>query len=699
MSNTEVFPLDDFSFSSGSSLSVEVTDATDEVKIPINIPYLTQQQHSWNLNIGPDITTQPSDVTIFEGQTATFSVTATGGSLNYQWQKDGDDIPGATSSSYTTPALAVADNGAQYRCVVSTTASHSTTSHSAAAFVMPLGTGGSGTITREWWTGIAGSHLADLMGSPNYPGNPTGANEPTSFEAPEDIMDNYGTRMHGYVHPPVTGNYTFWIASDDHSELWLSASEDVAQANLIASVTDWTTSRQWAKYPSQQSVSITLQAGNRYYIRALHKDRSGGDNLAVAWQGPYITQSVIDGVYLSPWDGGVSQASYPVAAGWNMISFNVTPDDPGVASVFSSLQGLVLVKDSDGKVYWPDLDILGIATVLDGQGYKLYTNSPGDITFTGTPIDVSTPINLAAGWNLAAYIPAGDLPIVTALAGIVADVNIVKNSIGDVYWPDLIINQIGDMVVGQAYKIHMKNAATLIYPGATAKVSAIAQREGSAYPSLEAMPFLTGSLMGAAPDGNSSGIPLKPGQPEHYLYSANTGRNATMLCRQVLLEGAPVPDHSEIGAYDSQGKLIGSGRIQEGKSAFSMWGDDFLTKEKDGATEGERVTFRLWSRGAEYSLALEDGKEAVYSSDAIIMGDLVASEKKSGAIAITGISPNPFQEQVKIGFELPAVAETNFSAVTVELISLKGERMAVVAERAFGAGRHVVNYRTKGKGL
>src|SRR5207245_11148161 len=54
------------------------------------------------------------------GQTATFSVTATGTApLHYQWRKNGVNISGATNSSYTTPATVAADNGSLFSVVVS----------------------------------------------------------------------------------------------------------------------------------------------------------------------------------------------------------------------------------------------------------------------------------------------------------------------------------------------------------------------------------------------------------------------------------------------------------------------------------------------------------------------------------------------------------------------------------------------------
>ncbi len=71
----------------------------------------------------PSILVQPANATVTVGQPATFSVSATGASpLNYQWQKNGANISGATGSSYTTPATTSADNGAKFDVVVSNAA-------------------------------------------------------------------------------------------------------------------------------------------------------------------------------------------------------------------------------------------------------------------------------------------------------------------------------------------------------------------------------------------------------------------------------------------------------------------------------------------------------------------------------------------------------------------------------------------------
>src|SRR5204863_4378921 len=70
--------------------------------------------------VAPTITTQPASQTVTAGQTATFTVTATGTApLSYQWQKNGTAIGGATAASYTTPATMTSDSGAQFTVVVS----------------------------------------------------------------------------------------------------------------------------------------------------------------------------------------------------------------------------------------------------------------------------------------------------------------------------------------------------------------------------------------------------------------------------------------------------------------------------------------------------------------------------------------------------------------------------------------------------
>lgn len=83
----------------------------------------------------------------------------------------------------------------------------------------------------------------------------------------------------------------------------MSSDSNPSNAVRIARVPYYTNSHQWTKYPEQQSSLISLTAGQKYYIEVLHKEGSGSDNVAVAWEGPGLGQQVIDGMYLSIWTG------------------------------------------------------------------------------------------------------------------------------------------------------------------------------------------------------------------------------------------------------------------------------------------------------------------------------------------------------------------------------------------------------------
>ena len=146
----------------------------------------------------------------------------------------------------------------------------------------------SNAVLREVFRDIGGATVADLTSSAKFIANmPDEETLLTSlFEAPIDVFENYGQRLRALITAPATGQYTFWIASDDASDLYLSTDANPANKTRIAFVASWTSSREWTKEPNQQSVPITLAAGQKYYIEALMKEAGGGDNVAVRWLRP-----------------------------------------------------------------------------------------------------------------------------------------------------------------------------------------------------------------------------------------------------------------------------------------------------------------------------------------------------------------------------------------------------------------------------
>ena len=161
---------------------------------------------------------------------------------------------------------------------------------------------GTGGITWEVWYNISGNNVTSLTGNANYPDNPDNVEILPSLEGPRDHAENYGSRLHGFLVPPATGDYKFWIASDDYSELWLSPDLNPENAVRVSYVHGVTGYQEWTKYASQESASIALQAGVPYYIMAIHKEGAVGDYVSVGFTGPETSNiTIVPGECLMPY--------------------------------------------------------------------------------------------------------------------------------------------------------------------------------------------------------------------------------------------------------------------------------------------------------------------------------------------------------------------------------------------------------------
>jgi hypothetical protein len=115
--------------------------------------------------LAPAITTQPAAQAVTVGQTATFSVVASGTSpLSYQWQKGTTSIAGATSTSYTTPATTLADSLSTFQVVVSNSAG-SITSSPAVLTVNPV-SGSTDVLTYHNDNARTGQNLNETVLTP-----------------------------------------------------------------------------------------------------------------------------------------------------------------------------------------------------------------------------------------------------------------------------------------------------------------------------------------------------------------------------------------------------------------------------------------------------------------------------------------------------------------------------------------------------
>lgn len=157
-----------------------------------------------------------------------------------------------------------------------------------------------GTIVRTYFEGVTGTSVSNLLNHAKFPDNPDSEEFLPSFSGHQH-GNSYGSTMRAYLLVPKTGNYRFWIASDDGGQLLFNKLPSRDRAVERATVPGHTNPYQYDKYPEQRSELVALTAGQVCYIEARQKEGGGDDHVSVAWEGPGFLQEVIPGRYLAPY--------------------------------------------------------------------------------------------------------------------------------------------------------------------------------------------------------------------------------------------------------------------------------------------------------------------------------------------------------------------------------------------------------------
>lgn len=248
-----------------------------------------------------------------------------------------------------------------------------------------------------------------VSGFPDYPYRPSGREILPTFGIPENEGFHRLTRMRGWLRPPVTGEYTFWISSDDSSELWLSTSARPEDSSRVASLPPgrWTDPRDWNRFPSQRSEKVSLRAGESYYIEALQEQLLVGSHLDVAWEGPDQKQAVIDGRFLVPWDTGADGLPGGAKAGGSNGIFREYWTDYSVGNLGPitsasraegdlAVSGLKLSVLEDGV--WPETSPIEPGQGLQADDTYRWVEGEGAVGFMATDGATAT-LEIVSGQN------------------------------------------------------------------------------------------------------------------------------------------------------------------------------------------------------------------------------------------------------------------------------------------------------------
>jgi len=134
--------------------------------------------------------------------------------------------------------------------------------------------------------GIAGNLVTDLTSNPLYPDHPRETLLIHRFGSregyPDDSHEAYGGRMWGYIIPPITGNFTFYLMSDDGGQLLMNTNNVGDSRDPAGAVSMTLETGCCNPFAAHTTASVTLNAGQRYYVAGLWKEGGGGDHLEIA---------------------------------------------------------------------------------------------------------------------------------------------------------------------------------------------------------------------------------------------------------------------------------------------------------------------------------------------------------------------------------------------------------------------------------
>lgn len=160
---------------------------------------------------------------------------------------------------------------------------------------------GAGALTRSVWLDVEGGTLANLttydpqLAYPHFEDLIPGA------EPPRNWADYYGQRLKGFLTVPVAGRYTFWIASDHSADFQIDLKDNLGLRRIAFLDHEGHQPRAWDDHPEQKSAEVELAANTPYPIQILHKERDGGDHVALAMSGPATNgREVVSRAFLTP---------------------------------------------------------------------------------------------------------------------------------------------------------------------------------------------------------------------------------------------------------------------------------------------------------------------------------------------------------------------------------------------------------------
>jgi hypothetical protein len=344
-----------------------------------------------------------------------------------------------------------------------------------------------------------------------------------------------------------------------------------------------------------------------------------------------------------------STQEIPLVPGWRIISTYITPPNPNVIDVFAGIvQNLIILKNGTGNIYWVNYNLNTIGNLVLGQGYQINMSQPDTLIVSGLMAEPeNTLISIPANWSILGYLRTTPGNSIGMMAGLNANnLVIMKNGVGSVYWPQWGLNSIGNMNPGEGYQIKLSSPQTFSFPANSGQ------------------------------GGNKTEAPLKPSiRP--------TGANMTIGFPAFAWSQTPASG-SVIRVLNAAGQVVGLSEVTPGTLAITVWGDDEMTSNLDGAVDFESLRFELVNHGVNTPLEISSWiqGDGTYKTNDI----QVAGKINSLARFDLSVWPNPAKTTSSIYIELMESGTT-----LVQVFNILGEKVKDVYVGYLDSGQHVFN--------
>ena len=326
------------------------------------------QQVSVQINVVnpiPTITSQPTDQTKNPGQTATFTVGASG-ATSYQWRKsgvnlgNGGNISGATSATLTIANAQLGD-AAFYSCLVSS-AGGSVGSSSAQLVVTATATAaGTGAGLRGMYydnTDFSALKVSRVDATVNFDWG-------TGSPDPGIAANTYSARWTGQVQPQYSQTYTFYTVTDDGVRLWV---------NGVLLVDKW-----MDQGATEWSGAIALTAGQKYDIQMDYYQGGGAASASLSWSSASQAKGIIPQTQLyrpPPVLASIPSQSVSIGAALNLAATTTAWDQVAGVTLFEDFESYADGSPSDVVMFRKPGNSSTTSGFLD-SGVTNYTASTG----------------------------------------------------------------------------------------------------------------------------------------------------------------------------------------------------------------------------------------------------------------------------------------------------------------------------------